>query len=129
MRRRVGGGVASHKWWERPARQTEGTGAISIREGGGCLSVYARACERRVVRYARMMRGDDMVVVSIRNDMTPCDINTEVIVVLPEAGVIQKYATYTCLHVLEGNMDRRDREGERCAARRWCDRPTMARGG
>ena len=58
--------MASHKWWERPARQTEGTSAISIREGGGCLSVYARACERRVGRYARMMRGDDIVVVSIR---------------------------------------------------------------
>ena len=28
---RVGGGVASHKWWERPARQTEGMIAISIR--------------------------------------------------------------------------------------------------
>ena len=25
--------MASHKWWERPARQTEGTSAISIREG------------------------------------------------------------------------------------------------
>ena len=59
--------MASHKWWERPARQTEGTSAISIREGGGCLSVYARACERWVGRYARMMRGDNMVVVSIRN--------------------------------------------------------------
>ena len=59
--------MASQKWWERPARQTEGTSAISIREGGGCLSVYACACERRVGRYARMMRGDDMVVVSIRN--------------------------------------------------------------
>ena len=32
-RRTVGGGVASHKWWERPARLTEGMGAISIREG------------------------------------------------------------------------------------------------
>ena len=31
------------------------------------MSVYARACERRVGRYARMMRGDDMVVVSRRN--------------------------------------------------------------
>ena len=41
--------------------------AISIREGGGCLYVYARACERWVGRYARMMRGEDMVVVSIRN--------------------------------------------------------------
>ena len=59
--------MASHKWWERPARQMEGTSAISIRESGGCLSVYARACERWVERYARMMRGDDMVVVSIRN--------------------------------------------------------------
>ena len=59
--------MASHKWWERPARQTEGTSAISIREGGGCLSVYAHVCERRVGRYARMMRGDDMVVVSICN--------------------------------------------------------------
>ena len=39
--------------------------AISIRKGGGCMSVYARACERRVGRYARMMMGDDMVVVSI----------------------------------------------------------------
>ena len=59
--------MASHKWWEGPARKMEGTSAISIREGRGCLSVYARACERRVGRYARMMRGDDMVVVSIRN--------------------------------------------------------------
>lgn len=59
--------MASHKWWERPTRQTEGTSAISIREGGGCLSVYARACERRVGRYARTMMGDDVVVVSIRN--------------------------------------------------------------
>ena len=59
--------MASHKWWERPARQTEGMSAISIREGGGCLSVYARACERQVGRYARMMRGDDMVVVTGRN--------------------------------------------------------------
>ena len=59
--------MASHKWSERPARQTEGTSAISIREGRGCLSVYAHACERRVERYARMMRGEDMVVVSIRN--------------------------------------------------------------
>ena len=59
--------MASHKWWERPARQTEGMSAISIRESGGCLPVYARACERRPERYARMMRGDDMVVVSIRN--------------------------------------------------------------
>ena len=57
--------MASHKWWERPARQTEGMSAISIREGGGYLYVYARACERRVGRYARMMRGDDMIVVSI----------------------------------------------------------------
>ena len=59
--------MASHKWWERPARQTEGMSVISIREGGGCLSVYARACERRVGRNARIMRGDDMVVASIRN--------------------------------------------------------------
>ena len=59
--------MASHKWWERPARQTKGTSAISIREGRGYLSDNARACERRVGRYARMMRGDDMVVVSIRN--------------------------------------------------------------
>ena len=65
--RRVGGGVASHKWWERPTRQTEGMSAISIREGGGCLSVYACACERRVGRYSRMMRGEDMVVVSMCN--------------------------------------------------------------
>lgn len=37
----VGGGVASRKWWERPARQTEGTNAISIREGGDvCLSMH-----------------------------------------------------------------------------------------
>ena len=59
--------MASHKLWERAARQTEGTSAISIREGEGCLTVYARACERQVGRYARMMRGDDMLVVSIRN--------------------------------------------------------------
>ena len=59
--------MASHKWWERHARQTEGTSAISIREGRGCLSVYARACERRVERFARMMRGDNMVAVRIRN--------------------------------------------------------------
>ena len=66
-RQRVGGGVASHKLWERPARQTEGMSAISIREGGGCLSIYARACERRVGRYSRMIRGEDMVVVSMCN--------------------------------------------------------------
>ena len=65
--RRVGGGVASHKWWERPARQMKCMSAISIREGGGCLSVYARACERRVRRHARMMRGDDMAVVRRHN--------------------------------------------------------------
>ena len=59
--------MASHKWWERPARQIEGTSAISIREGGGCLSVYPHACERRVGRYAWMMREDNMVVVSIPN--------------------------------------------------------------
>ena len=59
--------MASRKWWERPATQAEGMSAISIREGGGCLSVYARACERRVERYSRMMRGEDMVVVSKRN--------------------------------------------------------------
>ena len=59
--------MASHKWWERPARQMEGMSAISIREGGGCLSVYARAGERWVGRYSRMMRGEDMVVVSMRN--------------------------------------------------------------
>ena len=59
--------MASHKCWERPARQTEGMSAISIRESGGCLSFYAHACERRVGGYSRMMRGDDMVVVSIRN--------------------------------------------------------------
>ena len=59
--------MAFHKWWERLARQMEGMSAISIREGGGCLSVYASACERQVGRYARMMRGDGMVVVSIRN--------------------------------------------------------------
>ena len=59
--------MASHEWWERPARQMKGMSAISIREGGGCPSVYARACERLVGRYSRMMRGKDMVVVSIRN--------------------------------------------------------------
>ena len=31
------------------------------------MFVYARACERQVRRYARMMRGDDMVVVSTHN--------------------------------------------------------------
>ena len=61
--------MASHKWWERPAGQTEGTSAISIRESRGCLPIYAHACERRVGRYARMMRVDDMVVVSIRNNI------------------------------------------------------------
>ena len=45
----------------------EGMGVISIREVGGCLSVYARACERQVGRYSRMMRGEDMVVVRICN--------------------------------------------------------------
>ena len=39
--------MASHKWWERPARQTKGMSAISIREGGGYLSVYARVSEKR----------------------------------------------------------------------------------
>ena len=44
---RVGGGVASHKWWERPARQMEGTNAISIREGGDvCLSMHVRVRDR-----------------------------------------------------------------------------------
>ena len=59
--------MAFHKWWERSAIKMKGVSAISIREGGGCLSVYARACERRVGRYSRMMRGEDMVVVSMRN--------------------------------------------------------------
>ena len=45
----------------------EGMSAISIREGRRCLSVYARVCERRVGRYSRMIRGEDMVVVSICN--------------------------------------------------------------
>ena len=31
------------------------------------LVVCARACERRVRRHARMMRGDDVAVVSRRN--------------------------------------------------------------
>jgi hypothetical protein len=35
---------------------------------------------------------------------------------------------YTCLLVLEANKGRRDRQGERGAARRWCERPTMSRG-
>ena len=35
---------------------------------------------------------------------------------------------YTCMHVLEANKVRRDRQGERGAARRWCERPTMSRG-
>ena len=59
--------MASHKWWERPTRQTEDMSAISIREGGGCLSVYARVCVRRVGKCSRMMREEDMVVVSIHN--------------------------------------------------------------
>ena len=59
--------MASHKWWERPARKTEGMSAISIREGGGFLFVYARACEKWVGRYSRMMRGEDIIVVSMRN--------------------------------------------------------------
>ena len=32
------------------------------------------------------------------------------------------------MHVLEANKVRRDRQGERDAARRWCERPTMSRG-
>ena len=32
------------------------------------------------------------------------------------------------MHVLEANKVRRDRQGERGAARRWCERPTMSRG-
>ena len=59
-----GSGVASNKWWDRLARQPEG---MSDKRGWGCLSVYARACERWVGRYARIMRGDDMVVASICN--------------------------------------------------------------
>ena len=39
--RRGGGGVASRRWWERPTRQTEGTTAISIREG---MCVYVCVC-------------------------------------------------------------------------------------
>ena len=35
--------MASHKWWERPARQTEGTSVMSIREDGNvCLSMHVR---------------------------------------------------------------------------------------
>ena len=41
--RRGGGGVASRRWWERPTRQTEGTTAISIREG---MCVCVRVCVR-----------------------------------------------------------------------------------
>ena len=33
------------------------------------------------------------------------------------------------MHVLEANKVRRDTQGERGAARRWCERPTMSRGG
>ncbi len=51
--------MASHKWWERPPRQTEGMSAISIREGGGCLSVYARACEREGERPSYVLREID----------------------------------------------------------------------
>ena len=58
----------------------EGTSAISIREGRGCLPVYACACERRVGRYARMMTGDDIVVVSI------CNYIGRSIVVCPRKG-------------------------------------------
>ena len=31
--------------------------------------------------------------------------------------------------MLDANKVRRDRQGERGAARRWCERPTMLRGG
>ena len=32
------------------------------------------------------------------------------------------------MDVLEANKIRRDRQGERDAARRWCERPTISRG-
>ena len=40
--------------------------------------------------------------------MTPCDINTEVIVVLPEAGVVQKYATYTSEYLMTSYNDEQE---------------------
>ena len=40
---------------------------LQYQEERGWLPVCARACERRVRRHARMMRGDDVAVVSRRN--------------------------------------------------------------
>ena len=46
---------------------TNGGIGLLDKERRWLLVVCARACERRVRRHARMMRGDDVAVVSRRN--------------------------------------------------------------
>ena len=43
-------------------------------------------------------------------------------------AIYREISSYTRLHLLEANKVWRDRQGERGAARRWCERPTMSRG-
>ena len=48
--------------------------------------------------------------------------------IIVDLAICREISTYTCMHVLEANKVRRDRHGERGAARRWCEGPTMLRG-
>ena len=45
-----------------------------------------------------------------------------------DLAICREIGTYTCMHVLEANKVQRERQGEKGAARRWCERPTMSRG-
>ena len=60
----VGGGVASHKWWERLARQTEGTPAISIREGtcAVCLCGMDTYLQRSTIGVCGGWGGRDLTI-------------------------------------------------------------------
>ena len=49
--------------------------------------------------------------------------------IIVDLAICREINTKRCMHVLEANKVRRDRQGERGAARRWCKRPTMSRGG
>ena len=48
--------------------------------------------------------------------------------VIVDLAMCREIDRHTCMHVLEANKVQRDRQGERGAARRWCERPTMSRG-
>ena len=48
--------------------------------------------------------------------------------IIVDLAICREIGTYKCMHVLEANKVWRDRQGERGAARRWCERPTMSRG-